>query len=263
MTRNWWNQEVGFLRETPTVTATSQVNRRGRLPRVVGELTGVGGSRHVVDEEVEEVEIEPATTARELGRVIHAKDTSYLELVFKDDAGVAHKSYRFKNGALIHWNVNMKSKSPADVTRVLGSQTTFTNTIAPMNTQQPRRRIPEVQFRVLIIEGQIRERWSSYKESVTRDLSIRTLLSQTPSRQCTRSNPVVKFERSNSDESRGQASSAGLKHSEPWAMAATHFLGESRADVVGRLETQRATRPLSTPPIVWISHSSSITKTQP
>ncbi|KAH9027816.1 hypothetical protein EDB85DRAFT_94069 [Lactarius pseudohatsudake] len=34
-----------------------------------------------------------------------------------------------------------KSKSPADVTRVLGSQT----------TQQPRRQIPEVQFRVLII----------------------------------------------------------------------------------------------------------------
>ncbi|KAH8977803.1 hypothetical protein EDB92DRAFT_693052 [Lactarius akahatsu] len=47
--------------------------------------------------------------------------------------------------------VYRKSKSPADVTRVLGSQTTFTNTIAPMNTQQPRRRIPEVQFRVLII----------------------------------------------------------------------------------------------------------------
>ncbi|KAH9012999.1 hypothetical protein EDB85DRAFT_992146 [Lactarius pseudohatsudake] len=47
--------------------------------------------------------------------------------------------------------VYSKSKSPADVTRVLGSQTTFTNTIAPTNTQQPRRRMSEVQFRVLII----------------------------------------------------------------------------------------------------------------
>ncbi|KAH8986670.1 hypothetical protein EDB86DRAFT_3048667 [Lactarius hatsudake] len=44
----------------------------------------------------------------------------------------------------------MTSKSPADVTRVLGSQATFTNNIAPMDIQ-PRRRIPEVQFRVLII----------------------------------------------------------------------------------------------------------------
>ncbi|KAH9049569.1 hypothetical protein EDB87DRAFT_1697290 [Lactarius vividus] len=47
--------------------------------------------------------------------------------------------------------VYRKSKSPADVTRVLGSQTTSTNTIAPINTQQPRRQIPEVRFRVLII----------------------------------------------------------------------------------------------------------------
>ncbi|KAH9159527.1 hypothetical protein EDB89DRAFT_2236766 [Lactarius sanguifluus] len=44
-----------------------------------------------------------------------------------------------------------KSKSLADVTRVLGSQATFPNTIAPMDTQRPHRRIPYVQFRVLVI----------------------------------------------------------------------------------------------------------------
>ncbi|KAH9010123.1 hypothetical protein EDB85DRAFT_1317852 [Lactarius pseudohatsudake] len=167
-------------------------------------------------------------------QVIHVKEISVefiktrpisdLELVFKDDAGVIHKPYKFKNnGALIHWNVNIyvnthtsatlttgiqralfkirvaevsvefkpyqfgddkvvrledsnhrvtvtfvhrKSKSLVDVTRVLDSQTTFTNTVAPMHSQQPRHRIPEVQFRVLIIEGQMRERGSSYKESV-------------------------------------------------------------------------------------------------
>ncbi|KAH9018010.1 hypothetical protein EDB85DRAFT_639157 [Lactarius pseudohatsudake] len=139
---------------------------------------------------------------------IKKRPTSDLELVFKDDAGATRKSDKFKNGARVHWDVNIylktytsatltiprlgglfnkrvaevsvefkpckfgddkvvcledsnhrvtvtfvyrKAKSPADVTRVLGSQATFTNTIAPMNTQQPRRRIPEVQFRVLII----------------------------------------------------------------------------------------------------------------
>ncbi|KAH9023356.1 hypothetical protein EDB84DRAFT_1564738 [Lactarius hengduanensis] len=139
---------------------------------------------------------------------IETRPTSDLELVFKDDAGATRKSNKFKNGALVRWNLNIylkthtsatltiqrlgrlfkirvaqvsvkfkpykfgddkvvrledskhrvtvtflyrKSKSPADVTRVLGSQTTFTNTIAPMDTQQSRRRIPEVQFRVLII----------------------------------------------------------------------------------------------------------------
>ncbi|KAH9017944.1 hypothetical protein EDB85DRAFT_1897427 [Lactarius pseudohatsudake] len=106
-------RKVGFVRETPTVTATSRANRRGRLPCIIGELTGVGGSRHVVvDEEDEEVGIEPATTAREVhgllfshadrftNRVIHVKEISVefiktrpisdLELVFKDDAGVIH-----------------------------------------------------------------------------------------------------------------------------------------------------------------------------
>ncbi|KAH8979669.1 hypothetical protein EDB86DRAFT_626657 [Lactarius hatsudake] len=33
--------------------------------------------------------------------------TSDLELVFKDDAGVTHKSNKFKNGVLVHWNVNI------------------------------------------------------------------------------------------------------------------------------------------------------------
>ncbi|KAH9165320.1 hypothetical protein EDB89DRAFT_314754 [Lactarius sanguifluus] len=133
---------------------------------------------------------------------IETRPTSDLELVFKDDAGATRKSDKFKNGALVRWNLNIyfkintsatltiqrglfkirvaevsvefkpykfgddkvvrledsnhrvtvtfvyrKSQSPADVTRVLGSQTT----IAPTNTQQPRHRIPEVQFRVLII----------------------------------------------------------------------------------------------------------------
>ncbi|KAH9008681.1 hypothetical protein EDB84DRAFT_1425992 [Lactarius hengduanensis] len=137
---------------------------------------------------------------------IKTHPTSDLELVFKNDVGATCKSNKFKNGALVRWNLNIylkthtsatltiqrglfkkmvaevsvefkpykfgddkvvrledsnhrvtvtfvyrKSKSPADVTRVLGSQTIFTNTIAPMNTQQSRRRIPEVQFRVLII----------------------------------------------------------------------------------------------------------------
>ncbi|KAH9165337.1 hypothetical protein EDB89DRAFT_2134959, partial [Lactarius sanguifluus] len=44
-----------------------------------------------------------------------------------------------------------KSKSLADVTRVLGSQATFPNTIAPMDTQRLHRQIPYVQFRVLVI----------------------------------------------------------------------------------------------------------------
>ncbi|KAH9166151.1 hypothetical protein EDB89DRAFT_2005147, partial [Lactarius sanguifluus] len=41
-----------------------------------------------------------------------------------------------------------KSKSLVDVTRVLGSQATFPNIVPPMHTH---RRIPDVQFRVLII----------------------------------------------------------------------------------------------------------------
>ncbi|KAH9053099.1 hypothetical protein EDB87DRAFT_1712583 [Lactarius vividus] len=142
---------------------------------------------------------------------IKTRPTSDLELVFKDDAGVTRKSNKFRNGALVHWDLDIylkihtsatltiqralfkirvaqvfvefkpykfgddkvvrleggdvlflqawryrdfvyrKSKSPADVTRVLGSQAAFTNIVAPMNTQQPRRRIPEVLFRVLII----------------------------------------------------------------------------------------------------------------
>ncbi|KAH9021789.1 hypothetical protein EDB85DRAFT_404117 [Lactarius pseudohatsudake] len=47
-----------------------------------------------------------------------------------------------------------KSKSLADVTPVLpvlGFQATFPNTVAPMDTQRPHCRIPNIQFRVLII----------------------------------------------------------------------------------------------------------------
>ncbi|KAH9056848.1 hypothetical protein EDB87DRAFT_1686730 [Lactarius vividus] len=137
---------------------------------------------------------------------IKTRPTSDLKLVFKDDAGVTRKSNKFRNGALVHWDLDIylkihtsatltiqrarfkirvaqvfvefkpykfgddkvvrledsnhsvtvtfvyrKSKSPADVSRVFGSQAAFTNIVAPMNTQQLRRRIPEVQFRVLII----------------------------------------------------------------------------------------------------------------
>ncbi|KAH9051709.1 hypothetical protein EDB87DRAFT_1693810 [Lactarius vividus] len=118
---------------------------------------------------------------------IKTRPTSDLELVFKDDAGVTRKSNKFRNGALVHWDLDIylkvfvefkpykfgddkvvrlegdnnhsvtvtfvyrKSKSPADVTRVLGSQAAFTNIVASMDTQQPRRRIPEIRFRVLII----------------------------------------------------------------------------------------------------------------
>ncbi|KAH8991818.1 hypothetical protein EDB86DRAFT_3103684, partial [Lactarius hatsudake] len=42
-------------------------------------------------------------------------------------------------------------KSLGDVTGVLGSQATFPNNVAPVNTQQPHRQIPSIQFRVLII----------------------------------------------------------------------------------------------------------------
>ncbi|KAH9160119.1 hypothetical protein EDB89DRAFT_2106657 [Lactarius sanguifluus] len=44
-----------------------------------------------------------------------------------------------------------KSKSLAGVTRVLGSQATLPNSIAPVDTQRPNRQIPSIQFRVLII----------------------------------------------------------------------------------------------------------------
>ncbi|KAH9027786.1 hypothetical protein EDB85DRAFT_2148279 [Lactarius pseudohatsudake] len=115
----------------------------------------------------------------EQAQVIHLKEISVdfikkrpisdIELVFKDDAGVTHTSNQFKSRLFlksdpVRWNIGIylkthtsatltiqKSKSPADVTRVLGSQITSTNTIAPMNTQQPRCQIPEVRFRVLII----------------------------------------------------------------------------------------------------------------
>ncbi|KAH9165326.1 hypothetical protein EDB89DRAFT_315363 [Lactarius sanguifluus] len=38
---------------------------------------------------------------------IKTRPTSDLELVFKDDAGVTHKSNKFKNRVPVHWNVNI------------------------------------------------------------------------------------------------------------------------------------------------------------
>ncbi|KAH9028960.1 hypothetical protein EDB85DRAFT_2291030 [Lactarius pseudohatsudake] len=144
-----------------------------------------------------------------LDRNIHLKElfvdfvnthpTSDLDLVFKDHAGVKYKSKKFKNGALVHWDLDIHVRTHtsatltvrrgpfkikvaelsveiepdefgddrivcledsnhrvtvtflADVTRVLGSQATIPNTVAPMDTHQPHRRIPEFSFRVLII----------------------------------------------------------------------------------------------------------------
>ncbi|KAH9056825.1 hypothetical protein EDB87DRAFT_1164094 [Lactarius vividus] len=137
---------------------------------------------------------------------IKTRPTSDLELVFKDDAGVKHKSSKFKNGALVHWDLDIyvrthtsarliiqraffkikvavisvkfkpdefgddkvvrledsnhcvivtfvcgRSKPLADVTRVLGPQATSPNTVGSVDTQQPLRQLPSIQFRVLII----------------------------------------------------------------------------------------------------------------
>ncbi|KAH9020391.1 hypothetical protein EDB85DRAFT_530103 [Lactarius pseudohatsudake] len=127
---------------------------------------------------------------------IETRPTSDLELVFKDDAGTTCKSHKFKNRALVRWNLDIYLKTHTSATLTIiqrgsfkkrvaevsvefkpykfgddkvvrledsnrrvtvtfmyrkSKSTTFTNTIAPMNTQQPRHRIPEVRFRVLII----------------------------------------------------------------------------------------------------------------
>ncbi|KAH9160178.1 hypothetical protein EDB89DRAFT_934640 [Lactarius sanguifluus] len=77
------------------------------------------------------------------------------------EVSVEFKPYRFGDDKVVRLEdsnhrvtvtfVYTKSKSPADVTRIIGSRAAFTNTVAPMDTQHLRRRIPEVQFRVLII----------------------------------------------------------------------------------------------------------------
>ncbi|KAH9023626.1 hypothetical protein EDB85DRAFT_311851 [Lactarius pseudohatsudake] len=58
--------------------------------------------------------------------VIHLKEisvdfikthpTSDLELVFKDDAGATRKSDKFKNGALVRWNLNIYLKTHTSAT---------------------------------------------------------------------------------------------------------------------------------------------------
>ncbi|KAH9021956.1 hypothetical protein EDB85DRAFT_395773 [Lactarius pseudohatsudake] len=47
---------------------------------------------------------------------IKTRPTSDLELVLKDDAGVTHKSDKFKNGALVHWNLNIYLKAHTSAT---------------------------------------------------------------------------------------------------------------------------------------------------
>ncbi|KAH9033828.1 hypothetical protein EDB85DRAFT_2225000 [Lactarius pseudohatsudake] len=95
-------------------TATSRANRRDRLPRVIGELSGVGGSMDVVmgekggiDRLYGPVRASGSSCTRIRPGSIHLKEisfdfiktrpTSNLELVFKEDAGVTHKSNKFKN----------------------------------------------------------------------------------------------------------------------------------------------------------------------
>jgi hypothetical protein len=38
---------------------------------------------------------------------IKRRPTSGLELILKDEAGVKHKSKQFKDGSLVHWNLEM------------------------------------------------------------------------------------------------------------------------------------------------------------
>ena len=38
---------------------------------------------------------------------IQRRPTSVLELIFKDDAGVKHKSSKFKEGDIVYWNLDM------------------------------------------------------------------------------------------------------------------------------------------------------------
>ncbi|KAH9052679.1 hypothetical protein EDB87DRAFT_1816200 [Lactarius vividus] len=126
---------------------------------------------------------------------VKTRPTSDLKLIFKDDASVKYKSRKFKNGVLVHWDLDIHlrihtnakltvrrapfkirvaeisvkieprefgddrvvcledSNHCVSVTFVCGRSIspTFPNTVAPMDTQQPHRRIPEFSFRVLII----------------------------------------------------------------------------------------------------------------
>ncbi|KAH9053325.1 hypothetical protein EDB87DRAFT_241935 [Lactarius vividus] len=49
---------------------------------------------------------------------IETRPTSDLELVFKDDddAGTTRKSNKFKNGALVHWNLDIYLKTHTSAT---------------------------------------------------------------------------------------------------------------------------------------------------
>ncbi|KAI9438917.1 hypothetical protein H4582DRAFT_2142025 [Lactarius indigo] len=47
---------------------------------------------------------------------IKRRPTSDLELIFKDDAGVKHKSAKFKKGDLVHWNLDIYAKTKTSAT---------------------------------------------------------------------------------------------------------------------------------------------------
>ncbi|KAH8979655.1 hypothetical protein EDB86DRAFT_3082682 [Lactarius hatsudake] len=47
---------------------------------------------------------------------IKTRPTSDLELLFKDDTGVIHKSYKFKNGAFVHWGLDVYVRTHTSAT---------------------------------------------------------------------------------------------------------------------------------------------------
>ncbi|KAH9012520.1 hypothetical protein EDB85DRAFT_2281227, partial [Lactarius pseudohatsudake] len=47
---------------------------------------------------------------------IKTRPTSDLELVFKDDAGIKHKSNKFKNGVLVHWDLDIYVRTHTSAT---------------------------------------------------------------------------------------------------------------------------------------------------
>ncbi|KAH9033831.1 hypothetical protein EDB85DRAFT_1890104 [Lactarius pseudohatsudake] len=77
-------------------------------------------------------------------RVIHLKEisvdfiktrpTSDLELVLKDDAGVTHKSDKFKNGALVLWELDIYFKTHTSATLTI-QRALFKITVAKVSVE--------------------------------------------------------------------------------------------------------------------------------
>ncbi|KAH9021801.1 hypothetical protein EDB85DRAFT_408418 [Lactarius pseudohatsudake] len=64
---------------------------------------------------------------------------------------VEFKPYKFGDDKVVRLEGDSNHRVTVTFVYSKSKSTTFTNTIAPTNTQQPRRRMSEVQFRVLII----------------------------------------------------------------------------------------------------------------